>query len=185
MQPTLLKYLSPVLVLAAAAWILAAPVPAQAAGPAIPGLGGPTAISVGAYWPQSDDAKDSGGSTQITADLRYHVPVNANPLNTPARTVVDVGVDAGAVHGNHDTIVPVTIGEEFGANKQSPMATGNFYVGAGFGAYILNQSGLSTATRLGGYVGAGYNITQSVFAEGKYQFVDHGDGPTLSVGMRF
>jgi len=157
---------------------------ANAADPKIPGLGGPTSLSVGAYWPSSDDAK-RGGSTQIDADLRYHVPVKDNPITVPHSTVLDIGIQAGSKNGNHNTIIPITIGEELGLNNKSPLATGNGYVGAGVGAYVLNQSGLSTATRLGGYVDAGYNFTQAVFVEGKYQWVDHGSGPMLNVGYRF
>jgi len=157
---------------------------ANAADPKIPGLGGPTSLSVGAYWPSSDDAK-RGGSTQIDADLRYHVPVKDNPITVPHSTVLDIGVQAGSKDGKHNTIIPITIGEELGLNNKSPLATGNGYVGAGVGAYVINQSGISTATRVGGYVDAGYNFTQAVFVEGKYQWVDHGSGPMLNLGYRF
>ena len=155
---------------------------AAASGPSV--LGGPTAISVGGYWPSDEDAKDAG-QTQINADLRYHVPVKDNPITVPHSTVLAVGVEAGSKDGNHSTIIPITIGEELGANNKSPLASGNGYLGLGIGAYIINQSGLSTATRLGGYVSAGYNFTQAVFAEGKYQWVDHGTGPLLNLGYRF
>src|SRR5690348_9864096 len=74
---------------------------ANAAGPVIPGLGGPTALAVGAYWPQSDDAKDAGGSTQIQADIRYHLPVRNNPLTVPANTIIAAGVQAGSKGGSH------------------------------------------------------------------------------------
>jgi|SRR3569833_346957 len=158
--------------------------PANAAGPAIPGLGGPTALTVGGYWPSDNDAK-RGGTTQLNADLRYHVPVKDNPITVPHSTVLAVGVEAGSKDGNHNTIIPITIGEELGLDNKSPLAINNGYVGVGVGAYVMNQSGISTATRLGGYVSAGYNFTQSVFAEGKYQFVDHGSGPMLNVGFRF
>ena len=157
---------------------------ANAADPKIPGLGGPTAVSVGAYWPKDDDAK-RGGSTQIDGDLRYHVPVKDNPITVPHSTVLSVGVQAGSKGGRHNTIIPITIGEELGLNNKSPLATGNGYVGAGVGAYIINQSGISTAARLGGYVSAGYNFSPAVFGEAKYQFVDHGSGPLLNVGYRF
>ena len=157
---------------------------ARAADPAIPGLGGPASLSVGAYWPSSDDAK-RGGSTQIDADLRYHIPVKDNPITVPHSTVLDIGVEAGSKNGNHNTIIPITVGEEFGMNNKSPLANGNTYLGIGVGAYVLNQSGFSTATRLGGYVSAGYNFTQAVYLEGKYQWVDHGDGPMVNVGYRF
>jgi hypothetical protein len=156
---------------------------ANAQGPSA--LGGPTAISVGAYWPNSDEASHAGGSTQIDADLRYHIPVKDNPITIPSRTILEAGVEAGASHGNHNTIIPVTIGEEFGMNQKSPLATNNGYVGAGVGVYFMNQSGLSSAARLGGYVSAGYNFTPSVFGEAKYQWVDHGNGPLVNVGYRF
>lgn len=158
---------------------------ARADGPAIPGLGGPTSLSVGGFWPSSGDAKDSGGSTQIDANLRYHIPVKDNPLTVPARTFLNVGVEAGAKDGNHNTIIPITVGEELGLDNKSPLASGNGYVGAGVGAYIMNQSGLSTATRLGGFVNAGYNFTSQVFAEADYQWVNHGNGALVNVGFRF
>ncbi len=157
---------------------------ANAQGPSLPGLGGPSSLSVGAFFPNSHDAKDRGGSTQISADFRYHVPV-PNPLDVPARTVVDLGVQTGAKDGKHSTIIPITIGEVVGTSKQSPLSAGSVYVGAGVGAYILNQSGISTATRLGGYVNAGYNVNASTFIDAKYQFVDHGSGPAVNVGFRF
>ena len=157
---------------------------AKAGNASIPGLGGPTSLSVGAYWPSSDDAK-RGGSTQINGELKYHIPVKDNPIETPSRTILGVGVQAGSKDGKHNTIIPITVGEEFGLNKKSPLATGNGYVGAGAGAYIINQSGISTATRLGGYVSAGYNFSQAVFGEAKYQWVDHGNGPMVNLGYRF
>lgn len=157
---------------------------ARAAGPDLPGLGGPTSISVGGFWPNSGEAEDNGGSTQLDADLRYHITAG-DPLTVPARTFLDLGVIAGSDHGNHDTIVPVTVGEDFGFNNESPLASGNAYAGGGIGAYFENMSGLSTQTRLGGFVNLGYNVSTSIFVEGKYQWVNNADGTTVNVGYRF
>lgn len=149
------------------------------------GIGGPTSLSVGAFWPSSDDASSTGGGTQLNADLRYHVPAKNNTLNVPSRTVFDVGIEAGATDGAHSTIVPVTIGEEIGLSNQSPLAVNNGFLGAGIGVYFVDQSFITSSAELGGYVNAGYNISASTFVEGKYQFADHGDGPMLDVGFRF
>ncbi|MGO8672319.1 MAG: hypothetical protein ACLQVD_13265 [Capsulimonadaceae bacterium] len=149
-------------------------------------LGGPSAISVGGFWPNdTEEAENSGGSNQLDADLRYHIPV-PNPLDVPARTVLDVGAEFGSSNGNHSLVVPITIGEDVALmNKRSPLSSNTAYVGAGVGAYILNESGLSEATRVGGYVGLGYNFVAPLFVEAKYQFVDHADGATVNVGIRF
>jgi len=168
---------------AAAALVLA--VTAQAApGPAIPGIGGPSSISVGGYFPNSADASDRGGATQLAGEFRYQLPV-PNPLDVPARTVATLGIETGARHGNHSTIIPVTIGEMVGLSHTSPNAAGTAYAGAGVGVYFENQSGISTAARIGGYAVIGYNINGMTYVDAKYQFVDHGDGPLVQVGLRF
>lgn len=181
MKPTMLKFCMPALVCGFAVALVAGTTSAAHA----QGIGGPTSLSVGGFWPSSGQAKYDGGTTQIDADLRWHVPVHDNPITMPARTVLDVGVEAGADHGNHDTIVPVTIGEDLGLNNKSPLAPNNAYVGVGVGAYFENMSGLSSQARLGGYVSVGYNFTHAVFLEGKYQWAQDADGPMLNVGYRF
>jgi hypothetical protein len=159
--------------------------PAQAApGPAVPGIGGPTSISIGGFFPGSHDATDRGGSTQFVGEFRYTLPV-PNPLDVPTRTVASLGVETGARDGKHSTVIPITIGEEVGLNKTSPSAGGQPYAGGGLGVYVINQDGISTATRIGGYLVLGYNVNSSVYVDAKYQFVDHADGPLVQVGLRF
>jgi hypothetical protein len=148
------------------------------------GLGGPTSLSVGLFWPDSDEASENGGSTQFMADLRYNVQ-STNHLQVPAQTVFDVGVEAGADHGGHSTIVPIMIGEQIGTSNQSPLAPGSFYLGAGIGLAIVDQTGESNGPRFAADVNAGYNFNTSTFGELKYQFVDNGNGPMASIGFSF
>ena len=150
----------------------------------LPIVGAPSSIQIGGFFPNSGDAKDRGGNTQLSADFRYHFPVPLQSL-TPTRTFFDVGVQTGAKDGNHSTIIPITIGESVGLTGQSPEASGTPYAAAGVGAYILNQSGFSTATRIGGFGELGYNINNAVYVNARYQFVDHGNGPSVNVGFRF
>ena len=164
------------------AMVAAAPVKAQD-GPHLPGVGGPSSFSAGVYLPSSGEAKDSG-NTQLNLNYRYTLPVE-NELDVPARTVLDLGAQIGATHGKHNTIIPVTVGEVIGLNGKSPAATGNAFAGVGVGAYFMNQSGLSSAVRLGGYGELGYNISDSLFVDGRYQFVQHGNGAMINLGYRF
>ena len=156
---------------------------AAAPGPVIPGVGGPSAITAGIYLPNDSNTKDGGGSTQFSGEFRYTLPV-PNPLDVPARTVASLGVEFGTSSGKHSTIVPLTVGEVI-SSKGSPVGAGNFFYGAGLGAYFLNRSGFSTATRFGGYGELGYNFTSALFLDAKYQIVQHADGLNLNVGLRF
>lgn len=155
-----------------------------APGPTLPVVGSPSSISAGVFLPNGGDAKDRGGSTQLSVDFRYTVPV-PNPLDVPARTIVSLGVQTGAKSGNHSTIVPLTVGEMFGANGKSPAAAGNTYFGIGAGVYFMNQSGISSTARIGGYAHVGYNINAVTYVDAKYQVVTHGDGLNVNVGLRF
>jgi len=141
-------------------------------------------VSQNANSPNSADASDRCGATQLAGEFRYQLPV-PNPLDVPARTVATLGIETGARHGNHSTIIPVTIGEMVGLSHTSPNAAGTAYAGAGVGVYFENQSGISTAARIGGYAVIGYNINGMTYVDAKYQFVDHGDGPLVQVGLRF
>lgn len=167
-------------ILGIGAALASAPVHAQT----LPIVGGPTSLQVGGFFPNSSDAKDRGGSTQLNADLRYHLPV---PLQsaTPSETFFDLGVQTGAKDGKHSTVIPLTVGELVGLSGQSPDAAGAAYAGAGVGVYFLNQSGLSTAARIGGFGELGYNINSRLFVDARYQFVDHADGPSANIGFRF
>lgn len=154
-----------------------------APGPPLPLIGGPNSIVLGGYLPSSGDARHAGGNAQIDVDFRYGLPV-PNLIN-PLRTVISLGVETGAHDGGHSTVVPLTATEIVSVTGGSPFAPGAFYVGGGIGAYLLNQSGISTATRIGALINAGYNFTDSIFVDAKYQFVTHADGATIGVGLRF
>lgn len=149
---------------------------------ALPLVGSPTGLYVGGFFP-SGDAQKRGGSSQLAAELRYAFPVSV-PL-TPTRTVISLGAEFGSKHGNHNTIVPVTIAEYVGLNGHSPYSALTPYAGAGVGAYFLNQSGISTKTQIGGFGALGYNLALGFFIEAKYQFVQHGNGALVGVGFRF
>ena len=162
----------------------ARPALAQAPGPALPLIGGPSAITAGVFAASSGDARDRGGSTQIAAEFRYTLPV-PNPFVVPTRTVLSLGVQTGARGGSHSTTIPITVAQLFGEGGRSPNAANTFFGGGGVGVYILNQSSLSTATRLGIFPEVGYNITDRVFVDAKYQFVSHAEGLNILAGLRF
>ena len=157
--------------------------PAVAApGPSLPILGGPNSIIGGVFLP-SGQAKKAGGDAQIDVDFRYGLPIPN--LVAPLRTVISLGVETGAHNGEHSTIVPLTVSEIFSLNGGSPFAPGAFYVGGGIGGFLENQSGVSSAVRVGGLLNAGYNFTDSIFLDAKYQFVEHANGLGVGVGLRF
>ena len=168
------------LVVPSAVFLLCSGRPAAAQ---IPFVGLPSAISAGGFFPSSDRARDNGGDVQSNVEARYTLPVSV-PL-VASRTLLSIGVESAAKDDTHSTIVPVTVGEYFGANGKSPLASRNFYFGAGAGAYILNENGISTTARIGGYGALGYNLTEAVFLEAKYQLVQDGDGLSLQAGLRF
>lgn len=169
--------------LAALAGALTALPAAAAPGPSLPLVGSPNSIIAGVFLPSSGNARDAGGSTQLDVNFRYGLPVPN--LIAPTRTILGLGVETGAHGGGHSTIIPLTVSQIFSTNGLSPFSTGTVYVGAGLGFYILNQSGIKTTTRIGGQGLVGYNVTDAVFLEGKYQFVKDGNGGTLSAGLRF
>ena len=140
-------------------------------------LGPPSGIGAGVFLPNTDWAK-KGGDSQLALDLRYNFM--GIPL-TDTRTVLDLGYEGGSHSGSHSTIVPLTIGEYFGSGSPT---SGMPYIGAGVGAYYIDQSAASVTTRFGGYVAAGYTLS-ALFAEAKYQFLDKGNGTTLEVGLMF
>jgi hypothetical protein len=155
---------------------------AAAPGPTLPVLGGPNSIIGGVFLP-SGDAKRNGGSAQIDVDFRYGLPLPN--LIAPTRTVFSLGVETGAHDGNHSTIIPLTVSQVFSLNGGSPFAPGAFYAGVGIGGYLENESGISSSVRVGGIVNAGYNFTDSIFLDAKYQLVEHGNGAVVAVGLRF
>ena len=158
---------------------------AQAApGPVIPLVGSPSAVSLGLFVPSGGDAKDKGGASQFAANFQYGLPIIGS-LGPLSHTVIGLGIQTGSKAGAHSTVIPVTVSQLFGVGGASPTAAGNAYYGVGVGAYFLNQSNISVATRIGAQVQAGYNITSILFADAKYQFVDHADGFIVSVGGRF
>ncbi len=168
-----------------AALLSSVALPAQAApGPALPIVGGPSAIAAGLFSSTSRDGSHNGGSSQFAGEFRYTVPV-PNPLSVPTRTVITLGVQTGAHNGNHSTVIPLTAIQEVSLNGTSPTAAGSVYAGAGPGLYLLNQSGISSALRLGGQAEIGYNITSAVFVDARYQFVDHASGVNVMGGLRF
>jgi hypothetical protein len=152
-------------------------------GPSLPIIGGPGAVSVGAFFPTSDDIKDAGGNTQVAVDFHYTLPV-PNPLDIPTRTMINIGVETGAKAGKHSTIIPITISQVVGLGG-SPVGGGTPYVGAGVGVYIVNTSGLKASSKIGGFAQIGYNITSMLFVDAKYQFVEHANGGIVSAGLRF
>ena len=155
-----------------------------APGPVIPLVGSPSAVSLGVFVPSGSDAKDKGGSTQFAANFQYGLPIIGS-LGPLSHTVIGLGVQSGSKGGAHSTVIPLTVTQLFGANNGSPTAAGNAYYGVGAGLYFLNQSNISVATRIGGQVQAGFNFTSVLFADAKYQFVDHANGLVVSVGGRF
>ncbi|BDI29515.1 hypothetical protein CCAX7_15660 [Capsulimonas corticalis] len=172
-------------IVACAAAALGCALPAAAApGPALPIVGNPSSISAGVFIPSSGEAKDKGGATQLSVNFRYTLPV-PDPIGVPVRTVLDLGVETGAKSGGHSTVIPLTAGVVAGTGGSSPYAPGSFFYGAGAGAYFINQSSISSATRLGGYVELGYSITGPLYVNAKYQFVDHANGAAVNVGLRF
>jgi hypothetical protein len=163
--------------------LLVACVATRADAQSLPVVGYPTTITAGAFFPSGGTAKQNGGSSQLYVELRYGFPVSV-PL-TPTRTVVSVGAEFGDANGGHSTIVPITIGEYWGAGGKSPFAANNYYVGAGVGPYIENMSGISTKAEFGGYGTIGYNIGLGFFVDAKYQVVANGSGTLVGAGFRF
>lgn len=130
------------------------------------GIQGPTSISAGIFWP--------GDDTDLAINLRYALPTKKS-LAVPSLTIIDVGAEVG-----NRTIIPLNIGILAGAKSASPLEAGNFYYGAGIGPYFR-----SSDVHLGGFLTGGYNLTESTYAEYKYQFVQGGNGSILSFGLRF
>ncbi|MBV9852609.1 MAG: hypothetical protein JO250_23360 [Armatimonadetes bacterium] len=155
-----------------------------APGPVIPLVGSPSGLSLGVFVPSGSDAKDKGGSTQFAANFQYGLPIIGS-LGPLSHTVIGLGVETGSKGGAHSTVIPLTVSQLFGANNASPTAAGNAYYGVGAGLYFVNQSNISVATRIGAQAQAGYNFTSVLFADAKYQFVDHANGFVVSVGGRF
>ena len=171
------------LALAALAGALIARPATAAPGPSLPVVGSPNSIVAGVFLPADSAARSAGGSAQVDINFRYGLPVPN--LIAPTRTVLGLGVQAGARGGGHSTIIPFTVSQIFSTNGASPFSTGTVYVGGGLGAYLLNQTGIKTTARFGGQALIGYNVTDAVFLEGKYQFVKDGNGGTLAAGLRF
>ena len=137
----------------------------------------------GGFVPSGSDAKDKGGFEQIRGRLQYGLPIIGS-LGLLSHTVIGLGCNR-VQGGAHSEVIPLTVSQLFGVGGASPTAAGNAYYGVGVGAYFLNQSNISVATRIGAQVQAGYNFTSVVFADAKYQFVDHANGFVVSVGGRF
>lgn len=163
---------------------LVSSIPAMAQGPSLPLVGSPSSITAGVFLPSSSDAKNAGGSTQFDVNFNYTLPV-PNVTSVSSRTILGLGVEAGSKSGKHETIVPITIGQIYSLSGGGVTQAGQTYAGAGLGVYVLNQSGLATSGKIGGYVQLGYNINDTTFVDAKYQGVKSANGFTANVGFRF
>src|SRR5262249_15925452 len=141
-------------------------------------------VSAGAFFPASARIKNNTGDAMVAVDVHYLLPAT-NPLTVPSRRIVSAGVEAGASGGRHATIIPVTISQVIGVNHPSPVAANAPYYGVGLGAFFINQAGLSAATKIGGFVQGGYNLTGPAFVDVKYQLAKDADGWLVAAGYRF
>lgn len=163
-----------------------------APGPNLPILGGPGAIAAGVFVPTSGASKDLGGSTQLSVEFRYTIPLVGDILSlaVPTQTVITAGVQTGSKSGGRSTIIPITVGQLFSPRGSSPTSGKSLFFGGGIGAYIINHDGNGsiigrTTTKVGGFGELGYNLTQFLFVDAKYQFVSEANGLTANVGLRF
>lgn len=148
----------------------------------VPVLGGPAEVVVGDFIPTETNARHFGGSNQLSLEARYALP---SPPLVPLKTMLSAGVEEGGANGGHSTIVPLTVAEYLGSGGLNPLHFKSLYAGVGVGAYLIDETGHTSAGRFGGFAAVGYNTPIAVFVEAKYQIVEYGDGVTLSVGAHF
>jgi hypothetical protein len=135
-------------------------------------------------------AKNIAGTPAYTGEADFVLP----SLGSGGSTILTAGIQERRSNGNELRIVPLTISRTSNLPNPAAVVTGNFYYGAGVGAYVMQAkvAGFSKdKTNFGGFGVVGYQFPLvGIFAEAKYQLVSgsvlgaHGSGVLLMIGKR-
>ncbi len=184
-----------VFVLPAILAALAAPLSAQAQTPADTKSPTVAAIRGGAYFPFNSTTKSSVGKVWAGGGLDYNI--QQKPGMT--RTVLSVDYIERSSGGNTIRLIPVTIGE-FNLQGAGEGQNNNVrpYLGLGVGAYFVHQTlpsnqlgnAKSDTTTIGGYLGAGLDISSNFLVEARYHILPkiggiNSSGLQITAGVRF
>lgn len=154
-------------------------------------LGGPTvpkpfALKLGSYIPTGSEARKAGGSGMLLLEADYTIQ---NLIDSNSQTVVSIGVT-----GRDDLyMIPFTVSQVF-RDRDNTIGGRGVYYGAGLGVYVvkldLPDTSDETKNLLGGFLMAGLDLQQNLFAEVRYHYIANYDkkninGFQLTVGTRF
>ncbi len=161
----------------------------------------PTVFAVrgGAYFPFNRTTKNEVGKTWAGGGLDYVIQQKPGL----SRTLLSVDYIERSSGGSTIRLIPVTIGE-FTLQGAGEGQTNNVrpYLGIGVGAYFVHQkvpSVLPTAqaftqnndtTTIGGYLGAGLDISSNFLVEARYHILPkiggiNSSGLQITAGVRF
>ncbi len=157
------------------------------------------AVRLGAYFPFNSSTKRIVGKTWAGGGLDYNIQQKPGL----SRTVLSVDYIERSSGGSTIRLIPVTIGQftlqgagEGQSNNVRP------YLGIGVGAYFVHQrvpSVLPTSqattqsndtTTIGGYLGAGLDISSNFLVEARYHILPkiggiNSSGLQITAGVRF
>lgn len=153
------------------------------------------AVRGGAYFPFNSTTKRSVGKTWASGGLDYVFQQKAGL----SRTVLSVDYIERSSGGNTIRLIPVTIGQ-FTLQGAGEGQNNNVrpYLGIGVGAYFVHQalpdnqlgSTRNDTTTIGGYLGAGLDISSNFLVEARYHILPkvggiNSSGLQITAGVRF
>ncbi|MHB8637780.1 MAG: hypothetical protein ACYC96_15050 [Fimbriimonadaceae bacterium] len=152
----------------------------------------PIRAQIGGFFPTDSAVTRTLRKTALFGGVSYDFyTMGGSKGTTPAYAGAYVDASYNSGGGLHLTQVGVGVEARAYASTSS---YGQFYYGAGLGAYFINANGAigtsSNNTRFGGKVFVGFDLTQGFFLEGGYTYIGSVSGVNPSgfeaaVGYKF
>lgn len=141
----------------------------------------PWSIAAGVFRPQSSTLRHEIGTSWLTARLGYDVPSQLKGWASQ----IEVGYTEKKKSGTKFQEIPLTW------NFLGKSADTKFFYGAGAGAYMCKETGEKSKTKFGMPFILGYNFTEAVNLQLRYDWVsgkvadENAGGFSLLVGTKF
>lgn len=132
----------------------------------------PIRVQLGGFFPTSSTVTGTLRRAALYGGASYDMYNMGSKGGTP--TVAGIYADASYNSSGGLHLTQVGVGVDGRVYAGGSTYGGQFYIGAGVGAYFLNANGFFASTnntRLGGKIFVGYEFSQGFFVEGGYTFI--------------
>ena len=131
----------------------------------------PIRVELGGFFPTDSSVTSTLRKAALAGGVSYDL-YSGKQASSPTAAGLYVDASYNSSGGLHLTQVGVGVdGRLYAAGSNYG---GQFYVGAGIGAYFMNANGFFSSTnntRIGGKIFVGYEFSQGFFAEGGYTYI--------------